>query len=154
MLLSRLTGIQPTGDVMVPLLDKRAVTTATMMSPATAAGRAIVSDDAREARAVVRPRRTIEPSGVPDGGLDSGSTSVMPLAGPANAPASALAASKAVQAASAIRGRLPNIFFTSAERPPHVRFSPFWCTPWAVRGGSEALLASLRAAADSELPPS
>lgn len=133
MLLSRLTGIQPGGEAIVPLPDKRTVTTVIMTSPETASGRAIVSERAFELRAVVCPRRTIGPSVGLDGwetsAVNTGSRNGMPLAGAANAPAKALATRKAVQAASAIRGRLPNISFTSAEQPPRVRFSPLLRTP-------------------------
>jgi len=61
MLLSRRTRIQPAGEVSVPLPDRRAVTTATMTSPGSAAGRSIVSERACEVRAVELPRRMNEP---------------------------------------------------------------------------------------------
>ena len=127
MLLSRLSRSQPSGVVIVPLPDKRVVTTATMMSPEMASGRAIVSEVAFEARAVVPPRSTIEPS-EPGGGVNSAcSKSGMLFAGGANAPASAAAPSRAVQAAIAIpRGRLPNIASASAVAGPmHKVLPPF-----------------------------
>ena len=130
MLLSRLTRSQPSGVVIVPLPDRRAVTAATMTSPETATGRAIVSEDAFEARAVVRPRKAIEPTDESGDEVTSdGSRSGRLFAGGANAPASAAAPSRAVQAAIAIpRGRLPNIASASAVAGPCIRFSPFLCT--------------------------
>jgi len=110
MLLSRLTWVQPSGAVIVPLPDMRAVTTATITSPAMATGRAIVSDDAFEVRAVVLPPSTIELSAVIDGMAASDSTTHAACAGEANPPASALAPTRAIQAAIAIRRwRLPNM---------------------------------------------
>jgi hypothetical protein len=108
MLLSRLTCVQPSGAVIVPLPDMRAVTTATITSPAIATGRAIVSEVAFEVRAVVLPLRMIEPSGA-EGMAPGSSRSTLLPAGEANAPASALAPSRAMQAKAIKRGRLPNM---------------------------------------------
>jgi hypothetical protein len=93
-------------------------------------GRAIVSEDAFEVRAVVRARSTIESWDEPGGGVSSGSRSGRLPAGDANEPASTAVPSRAVQAAIAIRrGRLPNMASASADAGPFVSFSPFLRTP-------------------------
>jgi hypothetical protein len=116
MLLSRLIRVQPYGAVIVWLPDRRAVTTATMTFPAKPAGRAILSEDAFETRAVVFPSRAIEP--VPPKlppPVDSAANA--PAAGEAEPPARTLAPSKTIQATLAIgRGRLPNMAVRSACR--------------------------------------
>jgi len=118
--------------VIVPLPDKCTVTTATMTSPATATGRSIVSEDALEVRAVVPPRRTIDPSCVPGAGeLNSSSETHAARAGEADAPPSALAPSTARQMAIGVnRGRRPNMAPASAKRLAICKGSPsFWVTP-------------------------
>jgi hypothetical protein len=65
MLLSRRRRVQPGGDVIASLPDRRAVTTAIMTSPGSVAGRSIVSERAFEVRAVVLSRTTMVPRIVP-----------------------------------------------------------------------------------------
>ena len=143
MLLSRLTVVHPNGAVIGSLPDRRAVTTATMTSPVSAAGLVIVSEVALETLAVELPWRTIEPSMVAGGRrifdfanaltvlyADAFVCSRAPAAGEARAPESTPAASKVRQAASvAGRGRLPNMFHESARRQFVKETFPSNCVP-------------------------
>jgi hypothetical protein len=61
MLLSRRTRVQPAGDMIGSLPGSRTVTTATMTSPGSVAGRPIVSERAFEVLAVVLSRTTMVP---------------------------------------------------------------------------------------------
>jgi len=54
-LLSRRTTVHPSGDEIAPPPERRVVTAATMMSPGSAIGWAMVSDFERETRAVELP---------------------------------------------------------------------------------------------------
>jgi hypothetical protein len=138
MLLSRRTRVQPVGDVIASLPDRRPVTTAIMTSPGSASGRSIVSERAREVRAVELPRRMNEPRVALCG---SGCTPVLsfpliavntrdfgflaPLAGDAVAPARTAATRKAMQVALPIsRGRLSNIPAGSVRELVPVRNVP------------------------------
>jgi hypothetical protein len=123
MLLSRRTRVQPAGDVITSLPDRRAVTTAIMTSPGSAIGRSIVRERALEVRAVELPRRMNVPRVALCGRECAPFLSIAlialntrdfgflaPSAGDANAPARTAATRKATQAALPIsRGRLSNI---------------------------------------------
>jgi hypothetical protein len=129
-LLSRLTRVQPRGEVIVPLADKRALTTATMMSPGIARGLAIESEVPLPVRPVVAPRSAIEPSGVAGVGPNSIAVNGRLLAGGASAPAMAMETRRAVQAAVATcRGRLPNMASASAEVLAIRKLLPFSAYP-------------------------
>jgi hypothetical protein len=61
-LLSRRITVQPGGAEIVPVEERRAVTTASIRFPGTPAGRAMVSVEAFEACPVVLASRTITPA--------------------------------------------------------------------------------------------
>jgi hypothetical protein len=134
MLLSRRTMVQPGGADMLPLEESRAVTTASMTSPGTPAGRAIVIAVAFETLSVVLPSWTIP---FPDGRegvfgvtsrraertqafLKSALRTLCPsrtgAAEEALAPASNAAPMRTMHPPAAIeRGRLPNMHAESAH---------------------------------------
>ena len=134
MLLSSRTTVQPGGAEMLPLEERRAVTTASMRSPGMPAGRAIVIAEAFETRSVVLPSSTIpSPDGL-DGAfgvtsrraeraqafLKSALRILCPsrpgAAEEAFAPASIAAPMRMMHPPAAIeRGRLPNMHAQSAH---------------------------------------
>jgi hypothetical protein len=113
MLLSRLISLQPSGAVIDPLGERRAVTTATSTSPWIEPGFATVIELARDVRAVVLALTVIVPS--PPDGTNPGSsaTNVRAKAGAADTAKSAMQMT-ATRAANPGRGRLPNMRPASA----------------------------------------
>ena len=140
MLLSSRTTVQPGGAEMLPLEERRAVTTASMRSPGMPAGRAIVIAEAFETRSVVLPSSTIpSPDGL-DGAfgvtsrraeraqafLKSALRILCPsrpgAAEEAFAPASIAAPMRMMHPPAAIeRGRLPNMHAESAHPVQPIR---------------------------------